>query len=66
MGICVAFVCILFVHRIAFVSDCMHIWLLRHGKSDLLEERGERWVVWSAGTSKPLWLADWLSGSPVD
>ena len=56
----------LFAHRIAFVSECMHIWLLPHAKSYLLEERGGRWVVWSAGTSKPLWLADWLPGSPVD
>ncbi len=56
----------LFAHRIAFVSECMHIWLCSMERSYLLEERGGRWVVWSAGTSKPLWLADWLPGSPVD
>lgn len=45
----------LFAHWIAFVSECMHIRFCSMER-----------VVWSAGTSKLLWLADWLPGSSAD
>lgn len=65
-GIWVAFVCIFIC-----TQNCFCVWvyaylLVRRRKSNLLKERRERWVVRSAGTSKPLRLADWLPGSPVD
>ena len=64
-------------HLLAFFicpQNCFCVWVYAY----LVVQRGEQifaWgerggemgsLVWSVGTSKPLWLADWLPGSPAD
>lgn len=63
MGICGTFVCIFICPH-----DCFCVWVYAHlvGQLSAWGKRRGGCAVWCAGTSKPLWLADWLAGLSAD